>query len=71
MISLKEVLAELKSESLNENVAKDSNNYCLSGDSNNYCLFGYTQPDAGTPPETPSQPDGQILIQTPVNLCLF
>jgi hypothetical protein len=70
MISLKEVLAELKSESLNENVAKDSNNYCLSGD-NNYCLFGYTQPDAGTLSETPSQPDGQILIQTPVNLCLF
>ena len=60
MISLKEVLAELKSESLNENVAGDGNNYCLF--SSNYCLF--------SSPETPSQPDDEILIEAPSNLCI-
>ena len=63
MITLEKVLAELKSESLNEIVAGDGNNYCLVN-GNNYCLFG-NQPDAGTPPETPSQPDDQIG-----NLCI-
>lgn len=68
MIALEKVLAELKSESLNEIAAGDGNNYCLFN-SNNYCLFG-TQPDAGTPPETPSQPD-QILNQAHGNLCII
>jgi hypothetical protein len=71
MIALEKVLAELKSERLNKTVAEDGSNYCLSGDGNNYCLFSCTPPDAGTPPETPSQPEGQILIQAPGNLCLF
>ena len=75
MVVLEKVLAELKSEGLNEVEGHgnyclvESNNYCLVG-SNNFCLFSYTQSESDTPSETPSQPDDQNQIQGLGNQCI-